>query len=288
MRGRNRLAALSGLMLTFVESISLAGDRTKQNDDACGFTGPRAWVIDGATDLHDAPLTSGASDASWLAQYLNRRLSECFGNDWVRDLSDLSQEAGSWFDQLAKRPYEKWQSPIASLLMLMERSDEIMGGDLGDCRVFALGADGAVHMAGGPQGAADDETESAARQTDAHKPLLERTETLARLREQRAAINREGAPWTFCLNPECGRHIRPWRFKLQTPAHLLLMTDGFSALADRYRAYDAAGLVRAALHKGLHELARELRAIEAGDAASAKYPRYKPSDDATALLMRLT
>lgn len=275
-------------MLTFIESISLAGDRTKQNDDACGFAGPRAWVIDGATDLHDAPLTGGASDASWLAQYLNRRLCEPFGNDWVRELSGLSQQAGSWFNQLVKQPYEKWQSPIASLLMLMERGDEIVGGDLGDCRVFALGADGAVHMAGGPQGAADDETESAARQTDAHKPLLERTETLARLREQRAAINCEGAPWTFCLDPECGKHIRGWRFKLQTPAHLLLMTDGFSALSDRYRAYDAAGLVRAALDKGLQELGRELRAIETADAGGAKHPRYKRSDDATALLMRLS
>ncbi|MEZ6022223.1 MAG: hypothetical protein R3C16_02140 [Hyphomonadaceae bacterium] len=44
-------------MLTFVESISLAGDRAKQNDDACGFAHGRGWVLDGATDLHDAPLT---------------------------------------------------------------------------------------------------------------------------------------------------------------------------------------------------------------------------------------
>jgi hypothetical protein len=66
------------------------------------------------------------------------------------------------------------------------------------------------------------------------------------------------------------------------------MTDGFSALVDRYRAYDAAGLVRTAVDKGLHELGRELRAIETEDAGGAKHPRFKASDDATAVLMRLT
>lgn len=277
-------------MLTFVESISLAGDRKKQNDDACGFTGPRAWVIDGATDLSDTPLTGHASDAAWIAQYLNRRLHEPFDNDPSRGFSDLSRGAAEAFNApLHGRPYERWQSPICSVLMANDRGGgTVYVSDLGDCRVFALDADGKAHIAGGPEGAADHEAESAARQTDANKPLLERTETIARLREQRAAINREGAEWTFCLDPACGQYVRTRRFDLKTPAHVLLMTDGFSALVDRYRAYDAAGLVRAAFDKGLQELGRELRAIETADAASAKYPRFKASDDATALSMRLT
>jgi hypothetical protein len=35
-------------------------------------------------------------------------------------------------------------------------------------------------------------------------------------------------------------------------------------------------------------LGRELRAIEAGDHANARFPRWKASDDATALLLRLS
>lgn len=275
-------------MLTFVESISLAGDRKKQNDDACGWTGPRAWVIDGATDLHDAPLMASASDAAWLAQHLNRRLYEPMGNDWISELGKLSEQAAGVFRSFVKQPYEKWQSPIASMLMLMTRGDEIIGVDLGDCRVVALGADGAVHVHGGAPDSADNESERAAQQTDMHKPLLERTDTIARLRRERAAINREGAPWTFGLDPECANHMRGWRFNLKAPAHILLMTDGYSALMDRYHIYEGAGLVRAALEKGLQELGRELRDIETADAAGARHPRYKASDDATALLLRLT
>jgi hypothetical protein len=276
-------------MLTFVESISLAGDRAKQNDDACGFSTAWVWVIDGATDLHDKPLTSNASDASWLARYLNVRLHEPIGDDAAERVRRLSRDAAAAFaDILNGRPYERWQSPTASLLMIKDSSGQLHGADLGDCRVFVLDADGAAQVKGGPAEAVEAEAQRAAQQTDAHKPLLERTETLARLRRERAAINREGSSWSFCLDPACGDHMRVWRVQPRLPAHVLLMTDGFSALCDRYRVYDPAGLVRAALDRGLQELGRELRAIETADAAGARHPRFKRSDDATALLMRLT
>jgi hypothetical protein len=276
-------------MLTFVEAISLAGDRGKQNDDALGFAGARAWVLDGATDLHATPLTGAASDAGWIAHFANSRLHEAAGGDLrtlIRDASEAAAEAFAL--RLAGRPCERWQSPISSLLILEACAEGVRGLDLGDSRVFALDADGAVHVAGGPDDAADAETRLAAQQSDADKPLLRREATIARLRQMRAALNRPGAHWTFCLDPACADHARAWLLPLKRPAHVLMMTDGFSALADRYRAYDAAGLVRAALDKGLQELGRELRAIETADAAGARHPRFKQNDDATALLLRLS
>lgn len=276
-------------MLTFVEAISLAGDRGKQNDDALGFAGPRAWVLDGATDLHATPLTGAASDASWIAHFANARLHEASGGDLrdiVRDASEAAADAFAM--RLAGRIFERWQLPISSLLMVEACAQGVRGVDLGDSRVFALDAGGAVHIAGGPEDAADAETQLAAQQTDADQPLLRRGATIARLREMRASLNREGAQWTFCADPACAAHARTWTLGLRRPAHLLLMTDGFAALTDRYRAYDAAGLVRAALDQGLQELGRELRAIEAADVGGARHPRFKASDDATALLMRLS
>lgn len=243
-------------MLTFVEAISLAGDRVKQNDDAFGFAGARAWVLDGATDLHDTPLMGAASDASWIAHFA--------------------------------KSHERWQSPISSLLLAEDTPTGLRGLDLGDSRVFTLDAEGAVFVAGGPDDAADHEAALAAKQTDKEKPLLRRSETIDMLRRMRAELNKPGSRWTFCLDPACADHARSFEWKLSRPAHLLLTTDGFSALTDRYRAYDAAGLVRAALDKGLHELGRELRAIENADSEGDRHPRFKKSDDATALLLRLT
>jgi hypothetical protein len=275
-------------MLTFVEAISLAGDRAKQNDDACGFAGGRAWVLDGATDLDDKPLSGAASDASWIAHAANAFLHVASG-DLREQVRAASAAVNAAFETASVGAnFARWQSPISSLLIIEENAHGVRGLDLGDCRVFALDAAGVVFVAGGPGDAADDETALAAQQTDKDKPLLQRSDTIAMLRGMRAELNKPGSRWTFGLDPACADHARAWEFALQRPAYILLMTDGFSALTDRYRAHDACGLVRAALEKGLQELGRELRAIENGDAASAKHPRFKTSDDATALLMRLT
>ena len=276
-------------MLTFVESISLAGDRAKQNDDALGYAHQRGWVIDGATDLHDKPLTGWSSDAAWIAHCAN---ADFHANAHL-DLHDMLHVAvdvaiAQFKDVAGSLPSEKWKSPIASLAMVAETALGVVGLDLGDCRVFALDGDRAVHVAGGPGDAGDNETKLAAQQTDKHKPLLERTQTIEMLRRARSSLNRDGAHWTFGLNPECVKHARTWTLRLKRPAHLLLMTDGFAALSDRYGAFDAGGLVQAAIDKGLQELGREARIIENRDASSDVHPRFKKSDDATALLLRLT
>lgn len=277
-------------MLTLVETISLAGDRAKQNDDAFGLARQAAWVIDGATDL-DAPLLKNvASDAAWFAQNANRTLHEVAGasgdvRGWVRSASEA---AARDFARLHGSVAARWQSPIASMLLVSEKDNSITGLDLGDCRIFALGADGLSIAIGGPPGVVDNETAMAAKQTDAHKPLLERTETIARLRRDRGALNCEGAHWTLCLDPDCARQARTWRLEIARPGYALLCTDGFAALVDRYRTYEPGALVQAALEKGLQELGRELRAIETGDESSTQHPRYKKSDDATAVLLRCT
>lgn len=170
-------------MLTFVESISLAGDRAKQNDDACGFLGDRAWVLDGATDLHGEPLTGWKSDASWIANIANSQLHGMEGGDLRSAVYETSVVASQAFTTLlAGRTFERWQSPISSLLMIEETSEGVAGIDLGDSRLFALDATGIVHVTGGPKTGREAETRAAAQQTDADKPLLERTATIEMLR----------------------------------------------------------------------------------------------------------
>ncbi|GAM98723.1 hypothetical protein U91I_02358 [alpha proteobacterium U9-1i] len=276
-------------MFTLVEAISLAGDRAKQNDDTAGFTAGRAWVIDGATDLHDKPLTGWASDVAWVAHCANRELFNAAASPLRDAIRAASQGAREEFLRLAgAMPDERWKRPIASMLMAQESSDGIEGVDLGDCRIFALGADGAAFVAGAHEDAADDESALAAQQTDKDKPLLQRANTIEMLRRMRDTQNGGGGVWTFSLDAACAQHARAWAFVLKRPAHILLMTDGLSALTDRYDAYTPSALVQAALDKGLQELGRELRAIENADSGGASHPRFKKSDDATGLLIRLT
>lgn len=275
-------------MLTLVESLSLAGDRAKQNDDAFGAAPPRAWVIDGATDLHDEPISGAASDAAWIAQRANAFFHGQEGDPRVL-FAAAAADARDFFD--APEGVERWKLPTASALMILETPDGIAGIDLGDSRCFVLDANGAAFAFGARPAASDRETKDAARFADNSKtdaPALSRPDVLAHLRAQRARHNTEGGYWVFGLDPEAARHARAWDAALARPAHIVLATDGFAALVDRYAAYDAGSLVAAALEKGLAELGRELRAIETADSNGARHPRFKPSDDATALLLRLT
>lgn len=287
-------------MLTVIETMSLAGDRAKQNDDALGAARMLAWVIDGATDLHDTPISNYASDAAWIAAYLNERLCHmAIGLDingaWPDSLRDDIRTASAalrndWAEDWPL-DIERWRLPTASMLVLADEDGERLHVfDLGDCRCFIVDAQGEIYQVGGSKAASTHEASQAAHaaKLSGGRPLLKHQQTVLRLRNKRAQHNTPEGYWVFGLQPECADHGRIVTLQVARPATALLMTDGFAALTDRYALYDAAGLVGAALEKGLHELGRELRAIETADATGAQHPRFKQSDDATAILLRLS
>lgn len=51
-----------------LDTLSLAGDPLKPNDDAFAHTESAAVVMDGATSLGE-PLLPGESDAAWIAHF---------------------------------------------------------------------------------------------------------------------------------------------------------------------------------------------------------------------------
>jgi hypothetical protein len=53
-----------------------------------------------------------------------------------------------------------------------------------------------------------------------------------------------------------------------------------------YERYEVSGLLRAAVQKGLPQLGLELRAVEDSDPEGRRFPRFKKSDDATAVLLK--
>ena len=59
------------------------------------------------------------------------------------------------------------------------------------------------------------------------------------------------------------------------------------ALVDSYQRHDADSLFDAVRTEGLAALGADLRAIEQDDAACLRFPRFKVSDDATALWLRI-
>ena len=105
----------------------------------------------------------------------------------------------------------------------------------------------------------------------------------------RAARNRinSGRNWLFSPDVRAAGHVMHRTMMLNEGAMMLIASDGFLALATDYDAYDMQGLMAAAKSKGLAALGEQLRAIEKTDPLGEKFSRFKKSDDATAVLLRL-
>jgi hypothetical protein len=89
------------------------------------------------------------------------------------------------------------------------------------------------------------------------------------------------------LDPTAAERLRHETVPCAAGSTILLASDGFSALVDLYGLMDARALMEAALASGLEPLAREARRIESEvDPTGRLYPRFKESDDTTALLLR--
>jgi len=110
---------------------------------------------------------------------------------------------------------------------------------------------------------------------------------LPALRASRNRVNKKGGDWLFAPDVRCASHAKEARLLVQPGSLILLASDGFFALVSDYGRYSAEGLMSAAEQGGLAALGKELRAIEAADPKGLSFPRFKSSDDATAVLLSL-
>jgi hypothetical protein len=277
------------MALELLDQLSLSGDPAKANEDSLQHGNSAAVVMDGATPLGD-PLMPGPSDAAWIAQFGARRLlAHLQGGEGARKaLRSALTDAQKSFEALRRMPpQDVWQTPCASMMLAAQGDGDVEFLWFGDCAALVRQADGPVQIVGEGFDRRGDETGLAARLAqEKGQAATDRSHFIDSLRARRNRIN-SGSYWLFSPEPKAAAHVVRRVMKLAPGAIILLASDGFLALASDYGAYSADSLLAAALGKGLAALGNELRAIEAGDAAGAKFPRFKKSDDATALLLKL-
>jgi serine/threonine protein phosphatase PrpC len=280
------------MTLELLESLSLPGDAAKPNEDAFGHKGEAALVMDGATMLGDG-LMPGPSDAAWIAQFGARRLLAHLGdgNGPRMALRAALADTQKSFEALRRMPPEDvWQTPCASMMLAAQVETGLECLWFGDCAALVKQGGAAVTVVGETfdKRAAEAERARSVAQEKGLAPAsgLSRPEFIGILRAARNRIN-SGNAWLFSPEVAAASHVSRRVLKVQPGSTLLLATDGFLALASDYGAYGADGLMAAAMQKGLAALGTELRAIESGDVGGEKFPRFKKSDDATALLLRI-
>jgi len=279
---------------TFLDALSIPGHPAKPNDDAWGQTSGAAVVLDGATNLCE-PLLPGESDAAWLARFAARRLmAHCQDGAAAPDaLGRALADAQKSFIGLRRRPPQKnHENPYASMMFVSAVSDGFEALWFGDCGALVKRPGAVVEIVG----EAFDKRAAEARRVKmlaeakglAPAAAAARPEFLSALRAARDTINTDKGGWLFGPDPKAAQHVRKQRIAAPPGTLVLLASDGFLALACDYGAHDAAALVAEAETKGLEALGLKLRAIENADPEGRRFPRFKTSDDATAVLLKLS
>lgn len=288
----------SSFSLTVLDTITDPGKPGRPNEDRLGFNDVAAFVLDGATGLGDRQFMEGyGSDAAWIAEFGADRLAARL--DAVSDpkavLAAISAEARERFLAAAgEQPRYAW--PLCSLSALRATPGGFQYFGLGDSCLYILHDDGRSDFVIPIPGAYEWEQHAAAKHIarlggiGASGSANTDPTTLEELRRGRSRQNTpDGITWTFGIVPEAAEHLAVCDVPVQGGAHGLICSDGLADLVALYKAYDAGSLVEAAMKKGLAALVEELRRFEREiDPDGLTYPRFKQSDDTTAVLVRLT
>ena len=277
-----------------LDTLSIPGDPAKPNDDAFAHCETAAVVMDGATGLGD-PLLPGESDAAWIARFGANRLMAHLkdGATAQAALAAAFSDAERSFKGLRKRePAETYEIPFASMMLAMESAGGFDALWFGDCAALVKRGAEPAFIVGEAFDRKTNERSYAAKIADrygiAPAAGINRPEVLPALRKARNRINTVAGSWLFGPDARAAEHAQMKRVAAPSGTFVLAGSDGFFALVSEYAHYDPEGLMAAAQAKGLAALGVELRAIEETDPDGHKYPRFKKSDDATAVLFRVT
>ena len=277
--------------LELIDSLTLPGDPAKPNEDSFAFAANAACVFDGATGLGER-LMPGGSDAQWIAQFGARRFrayaedGEGGLRDWLRSAVADTEKS---FKALRRRPpAENYEIAYASAVMVTPLDGELHVLWFGDCAALLRRPDGSLAFLGDTLDKRESERARVERlvKPGGRGPAATgvRDEFLPALRASRNAVN-TGEEWLFAPDVRCADHAKDARVAITPGSAVLLASDGFLALTSDYGRYTPEALFEAAQTGGLGVLGEELRAIEAADPDGINYPRFKRSDDATALLL---
>lgn len=283
-------------MFTVLERISWPGHPDKANEDICGMSQDWAWIIDTSIFPGTEPVMHLKSDATWLAAFADERLSNLapHAEDGVALIRHVMEEARTAYR--AKAPQERHEDfvswPLGAMTLVRCKDNVLDVWTFGDTTAFVRRPDGEVLTLGEAPGLRDFESAKAAElmQASGSRPtaILDEPVFLAWLGERRERQRKSGTPAALLsVNPDAADRLRHERVSCEEGTTILLTSDGFSALVDLYGVFDAKALMEATLASGLEPLARKAREVETEQDPDGKlFPRFKLSDDTTAILLR--
>lgn len=274
------------------ERLSLPG--TEHNEDIATIHGSSAWVLDGATGLNKRSLVHEHSDAKWFVEAWDRYLKANIDNRSL-DLKTIVRngiiEISAKFEDIIEEQTISAIDLPSSSFILIRWGETIEYFALGDCILMTKDGNGRIEVYKDYSvDALDDQVFSAMDNLmqSEHLTIHEAKERVMDLIiSNRLLKNTEGGYWILGFDERAVDHCLYRIFEGDEVKEMLLMTDGFSAISDKYRYFQVADYFDQVKTKGLAAIGKLIRKIEADDPHGKKYPRFKQSDDTSAVYLQM-
>lgn len=186
-------------------------------EDSCGFNGPNAWIIDGATTMLEPLGLPAASDPQWLAQQLALILGAAPADPARAGARSVLAGALAAIDVAGTELVgaERVRFPSAAISVAQLNAGGVEIASLADCTVVVRTHDGATRLVHAGDADAGVPTDAAA------DPQATRRDLLIRDRELR---NTPGRLWVARREPEAADHAHV--VQLSRPELMVMATDG--------------------------------------------------------------
>jgi hypothetical protein len=263
-------------------------------EDLAGCSASGAWVLDGASGVVRAGITDAPSDGRWYVEHVSEYINENLNDE--RPLPEVIRSAvrdvREHFESLpGGETAEVIERPLAAAAVIRVRDQYVEYCLSADCNLAVLRSSGAVEVfyGDGPR--------------DIDAAVLEEIQRLKReeglshsdardvvrgmIVDGRRQLNQPDGYWALSFDERAIDHARASTLNVDTIDALCLFSDGFERLLELFEAIEYRTLFAKALTNGPDALVKMLRRAEQEDPKCRRYPRVKPSDDASVAFVDL-
>ncbi|WML36697.1 protein phosphatase 2C domain-containing protein [Clostridium sp. OS1-26] len=276
----------------FANYDSISFPSNKNNEDIVFASSFYGWVIDGATGLAKKNITGCTSDAAWFVKAWDEYLKKNIDNMSLT----LKQIINNGMEFVEREFYkldktnsiDKLSIPSASIALIRINNNKIEYFLLGDCTLIAENVDG-KHIKIKDKsvekldGIAIEELKGYMKE-DGLNFNEARNRVSDLLIKHRLLKNTPKGYWVLEFNREAIDNAIVGELEFEQYKKVLLMSDGFAAIADVYKHIEHSSIIGAVEKLGLNRVYEIIREIENEDIDMKKYPRLKVGDDASAII----
>lgn len=266
----------------------------KHNEDVIGMNSFGAWVLDGATGLNKKNLISNKSDANWYVNWWNSYLYKNIDSKFslkeviTKGIELISKE---YFNVIDKEKITNLDRPSSSIAAVKFYEDKIEYFLLGDCALHLKQKESLTILKDKTLCKLDrlvyDKMESLPNLKNLSFEEI-KAEVIDIIIDNRLKKNTDNGYWILEFEKEAIKNSISGFINIDNNIKLMLTSDGFSCISDRYNEIKESELLDNVQENGVESIYNSLRNIEDDDYLTIKFPRFKVNDDSSCVYLDIS